>query len=116
MIFPNPTRCIVLPLIFSAGIASADDFLPYGYESVDSYGSYGTSHSNWGTADSGRDWAELSWDLTSMWQNRFVTEGRRRVKDAHFLMTDGVIRMGPLNLGAWWAQAITPEKSFKFSL
>jgi hypothetical protein len=93
-----------LSLALGTGITLADDFLPYGYEAADPYGS---GHSSWGTADSGGSWSDLSWELTSMWQYRYVTEGRRRVKDAQFLMTDGMLHLGPLNLGAWWAQALT---------
>jgi hypothetical protein len=96
-----------MPLALCASIASAEDFLPHDYESADPFDSSHSSQSSWGSAESGRSWSDVSWELTSMWQNRYVTEGRRRVNDACFLMTDGTMHLGPLNVGAWWAQALT---------
>jgi hypothetical protein len=93
-----------LPIVLAASVEADDEFLPYGYESADPAV---VDHSESGGSDAGSDWTDLSWDLSMLWQNRYVTEGRRRVRDAHFLMTDAVVHLGPLNLGAWWAQALT---------
>lgn len=102
---PAVLICFLLPCVSIARTDAADDeFLPYGYETAEPYGS---DRSTWRAGDSWDPSTELSWDITTLWQSRFVTEGRRRVRDAHFLMTDAAIHIGPLNLGAWWAQALT---------
>lgn len=105
MKFSLPLSAVtILPMALGMATAAADDFLPDGYESADPYA---TDQSAWEADGTGADWTDFSWDLTSWWQSRFVSEGRRRVEDATFLMTDASASVGPLNLGAWWAQALT---------
>lgn len=96
---------VVLPAIFTSSPAFADDFLPYGYESADPFGHGGGGSS--GGWSSGGNSGDQRLDLTALWQYRYVSEGRRRVNEAAFLMSDINGHIGPLNLGAWWAQALT---------
>jgi len=95
---------VILLIVLGFPVVSADDFLPYGYESADPYATGGSSPGGWSSGGASGD---QKLDLTMLWQSRYVSEGRRRVRDASFLMSDITGHIGPLNLGAWWAQALT---------
>ncbi len=104
-------------LLLCAGPAiaqSEEEYDPAAYE--EPLGSEYEPASGGGSGAAGSDWTDLSWDLTTLWQSRFVTEGRRRVQDASFLMTTAEGHFGPLNLGAWWAQALTETSYNRFDL
>lgn len=94
---------LVVAVSVSALSAQYED---YGDPGLDT-GPYDMGASFDDAPSTGNDWSSLSWDIRSMWQSRYVTEGRRRVADSQFLISEVVGHFGPLNVGAWWAQAVT---------